>query len=776
MESRGFDNVARQLEREERASSEATYALRRGIARANQKTYASSSVIGQTLIRNYLSQLCDTLQERMYLLRRGKAAVDADAVYSKLKEADLEVLGLLTMKVCLDVLGKEAHPQLTDVAVPIGRAVQTQLKLDWYYKQNSDLYKKTEHFFHSSTGTRQKNTVLTRAFNKAAIEWPRWSRTTEYKIGAWLLDGLMRVTGWLHLEMTQVSKLKRRNVLRYSREYLELRDTILAKAERLAFMQWPMLCPPIPHTYFESGGYLSPVVRQSQPLIRKSQSLGLCRQGEVPLRMINNLMEVPLRINGDVLAVANHCKDKQITIGKFRCDKFLDAPASPGDDCTEEELKQYKRLRRQYEDHNAQLAQKNWRTSEVMYVANMYADEPALFLVCHFDYRGRIYYNSVLNPQGTDFDRSLLVFAQEGPVEPYALAWHLSNCYGNDKLASEDRVQWTWDNFDLIQRIARDPIGTIPEWEVAAEPWCFMSACIEFAQCVIWKTKWTSGHPCGSDATQSGIQHLSAMTLDRHGGSLVNLEPGNKPRDGYKTVAEYAAKLLPSPYNSWLNRKVSKRTCMTVPYGVSRNSSRSYIRKELIDQGRDLSEPGLLSDIVYAIYDEAIPAIFPGPVNAMNWLQSSALKILETQDEICWTSPSGFEVNQDLRVPRGKIVKTRLMGSVVKTTVADGRLEPDAKHHKNALAPNVVHAADAALIHKTFAHWDQPVMVIHDCVLARSCDLRQMNIEIRHHFVEMYKEPVLQNWADQVGVTIPDGLIKNTLDIEKVNDSDYFFC
>jgi DNA-directed RNA polymerase len=116
------------------------------------------------------------------------------------------------------------------------------------------------------------------------------------------------------------------------------------------------------------------------------------------------------------------------------------------------------------------------------------------------------------------------------------------------------------------------------------------------------------------------------------------------------------------------------------------------------------------------------------------------------------------------------------MGSVVKTTVADGMLGPDVNHHKNALAPNVVHAADAALLHVTFANWDQPVMVIHDCVLARSCDLRQMNIEIRHHFVEMYKEPVLQNWADQVGVTIPDGLIKNTLDIEKVNDSDYFFC
>ena len=81
------------------------------------------------------------------------------------------------------------------------------------------------------------------------------------------------------------------------------------------------------------------------------------------------------------------------------------------------------------------------------------------------------------------------------------------------------------------------------------------------------KTKWTSGLPVGIDATQSGIQHLSAMTLDGNGVKPVNLTPGEKPMDGYKTVAEYAAKLLDKPQDSWMNRKVSKRTCMTVPYG-----------------------------------------------------------------------------------------------------------------------------------------------------------------------------------------------------------------
>ena len=83
---------------------------------------------------------------------------------------------------------------------------------------------------------------------------------------------------------------------------------------------------------------------------------------------------------------------------------------------------------------------------------------------------------------------------------------------------------------------------------------------------------------------------------------------------------------------------------------------------------------------------------------------------------------------------------------------------------------------DAALLHLTFAFWDKPFTVIHDCVLGRSCDMDQMAHDIRLHFAEMYKAPVLQQWADEVGVSLPPGLMKNTLDIETVNRSTYFFC
>ena len=116
------------------------------------------------------------------------------------------------------------------------------------------------------------------------------------------------------------------------------------------------------------------------------------------------------------------------------------------------------------------------------------------------------------------------------------------------------------------------------------------------------------------------------------------------------------------------------------------------------------------------------------------------------------------------------------MGSEVKCIVGNGFGDPDRDHHKNALAPNAVHALDASQLHLTFAFWDKPFATIHDCIAGRTCDMDERARDIRRHFAEIYKDNVLQDWADQVGVTVPEGLIKNTLDIEQVNSSKYFFC
>jgi DNA-directed RNA polymerase len=414
-----------------------------------------------------------------------------------------------------------------------------------------------------------------------------------------------------------------------------------------------------------------------------------------------------------------------------------------------------------------------------MYVARKFVDEDRFWIPWSADYRGRLYpLNNSLTPQGTDFDKSLFYFAEEGPVNEYWLAFAVATTYGLDKATMADRVAWTRENTELISTIATNPLDTISEWRKAEEPWCFLAACFEYHACCIAKTKTTSGLPVGIDATCSGLQHLSAMTGDGEAAALVNVTPTAVPADGYKTVAEQAKKHLDTKFHQYLSRKVTKRTVMTTPYGVTRHSARGYIREALKEAGCDLSEPGVLTTFTEAIYAKAMPEVFAGPVRVMNWIQEAAARIMrEGAEHIEWVTPSGFVVRQTANKPVLTSVRSHLMGSgKLYPRVYSGPGEVDINKHKSCTAPNLVHSLDASLLHFAFSEWDKPFTVIHDCAMGRSCDMDEMGKEIRLHFAEMYKGDVLQDWAAQVGAFIPDDLIKGTLDVDQVNQSTYFFC
>jgi DNA-directed RNA polymerase len=529
-----------------------------------------------------------------------------------------------------------------------------------------------------------------------------------------------------------------------------------------------------------SGGYITNELTNRQKLVRtkdyhiKQTSI----EGTQALATLNNLQRVAYRVHPTILELANYCQEQRISIGKFRAEDPMPLPAKPPEGSTEAEIWSYKREATTIHDYNAGLLQRNYRTTETLFVANKYAGE-LLWLCWNYDYRGRMYpiQASGLTIQGTDFDKSLFYFYEEGPVDEFWLAFACATAFGLDKASMQDRVDWTRSNLGMIQAIAADPIASIPLWEAAEEPWTFCAAAIEYEACCISKTKTTSGLPVGVDATASGIQHLSGLTLDQAAAEMVNVTPTPKPSDGYLAVSEKAKEKLSPELQGWMSRKVTKKPTMCLPYGVTKHSARGYIRDQLAKDGRDLSIPGALGEITSAVYDHAIRKVFPGPVECMEFIQKVADNAIRSgRQQLSWTVPSGFTVIQDLRKPDTIRVETQLLGSMYKTSLAVGDKEPDRKHHVSASAPNLVHSLDACLLHMTFAEWERPFTVIHDCVLARSCDHNELGVLIRDKFIELYNNPILCEWAKKQGSDVPDGLIKETLDLETVRDSTYFFC
>jgi len=771
----------RQFHREIEARQEAVNRLRERTRTAEDRCYASSTVYGSSFLNSGLEAITKEIATKLSHITRGWASDKAAAVMA-IKDCDPAVLALITAKGILDVLGqrKLEKPTYAAVTYHIGNLVFDQILLDQFCAKHKNLFESAHSTIHAHKGYSYRVQRYRAAMRKHGIQAARWPTSVKVLVGGWLMDRLAAATGWITTRVVRSSAHKSQTLVVYQPEFLRMKEALMERAEAFAACLWPMLCEPNDWTQDSSGGYLTNELRRLTSLVRSSIPKKRClllRESRA-LAMLNRLQRVPYRINSRVLEIANFCMERRISVGKFRAEEPTPPPPKPEpwETAPDEEKLAYRRARTQIEDKNSALAQKNYRTAEAVFVANKYKQE-VFWIPWSFDFRGRCYpIPTSLSPQGTDFDKSLIYFQEEGPVNEWWLAFQVATTYGLDKATMQDRIDWTRNNHDLIDLIASDPEGTVEEWSQAEEPWCFLAAALEYSQCVIHKTKRTSGLPVSVDATCSGLQHLSALALDRTAAEMVNVVPTDKPSDGYAIVAEKAKEILPQHLHHLMNRKLTKRTVMTTPYGVTENSARDYIRQEL--KGVEL-ERGELQAIVKAVYRFAVREVFAGPCASMTFIQKTAgTKIKEGSSTLEWFTPSGFHVIQEYRKNESQPVSTRLLGQRIQTWLNKEWEERqiDLNKAKTAASPNLIHSLDASLLHLVFADCEYPFTVIHDCVLGRSCDMDQMGTQIRDKFVEIYSQPVLQQWAESLGVEFDETVMQNTLNINDVQESSYFFC
>lgn len=778
------EQLARQLQRELDARSEAIKRLRERTRAAEDRQYASSTVYGSAFIKQGLEGITNEIAGKISRISQGWATDKAAAVVM-IKDCDPAVLALITAKCVLDVLGVRGteclkYPVVTQM---IGDKIHDQIMLDDFQRKYPILFGDAKSLVHAHKGYRYKVQRYTSVMRKNGIDRLKWTTSVKHLVGGWLFDRLVEATGWVTVKQVFTSRTSSQNTLVYHPEFLKAKVALMEQAEAFAGCMWPMLCEPNDWGVRTMGGYLTNDLRRLTSLIRTGVSRK--KRGSPPLApdstalvMLNRLQKVPYRINGRVLELANFCMERRLRVGKFRAEEPSPPPSKPEpwETAAIEDKLAYKKARTEIEDMNAALAQKNYRTTEALYVANKYKGE-VFWVPWSFDFRGRVYpIPTSLSPQGTDFDKSLIYFEEEGPVNEWWLAFQVATTYGLDKAPMDERIDWVNKNHDFLTQIATDPEGTVGLWETAEEPWCFIAASIEYNECVIKGSKKTSGLPVSVDATCSGLQHLSALALDKTAAEMVNVVPTNKPSDGYKIVAEKAKEILPEHLHHLITRKVTKRTVMTTPYGVTENSARDYIRQEL--KGIKL-EKGELQMIVKAIYRYGVKQVFDGPCRSMEFIQKVAGECIKAgKTTVEWVTPSGFHVIQEYRRNDVDRIETKLLGQTVKTHLLkewDERQINLAKS-KTAASPNLVHSLDAALLHLVFAEWCAPFTVIHDCVLGRSCDMDDLGMAIRDKFVEIYSQPVLQQWAEQLGVDFDESVMLNTLDINDVQQSAYFFC
>jgi len=754
---------------------------RENTSKLEEKEYASATVYGVASIQTLIPLVVERIKDTNNRIHEGKIGVAFAAIKQYLTDVEAEVAAAIACKVTFDkVFGvKPSSSQIQNVTDAIGTALEAECMMRHYEREVPGLLQTLkDNYWHRSIGTHQKVKVISTLMNRYDVpHWQPWGRANRIKLGGWLLDCICESTNWFMRETRRVGNKTPQFVVP-TPEFLDIKDQVVGQAELFSPLAWPMLIEPNDWSNDQPGGYLLNEVMRGHDMVRRGDPTRI--QGETPIAFLNKIQKVAYRLNPFIVGVAETLLEKQISVGKFVPIIELPLPPKPVDIAENyDSRKDYRRRAAEVMNVNAQAFERSVRTRMTMNAVQIFKDKKKFYVPWSFDYRGRAYpIPSFLTPQDTDFGKSLLRFYDESFMTPEAeewLAFQVATTYGLDKAPMRERLAWVEENKKLIERVAVDPIDNLSEWEAAEEPWQFLAACEEYYHCVIECDRQYTGLMVATDATCSGLQILAGLARDASTARLVNVLPSDRPQDAYKVIAEAAMPHVPASVQPYMDRKVTKRTVMTIPYNAKPYSNRGYIREALKEKGVEVSKDDLTAT-VKAVRD-AMNVVVPGPMAVMKWIEAEVAEAIKAgAEELSWTTPSGFVVTQKLMKKEIQIIELQLLGRCKIAAAVGDTKEVDLSHHKNATAPNLIHSLDSCLLHLSTLRFDAPIALIHDSVLCRATDMSILSTLVRETYMHLFAEnSYLDDWAKQIGAK-SDPPIIGDLEAESVIESTYFFC
>lgn len=773
---------------------------------------ASDSGAPAFLVTSVVGSVSTGVQEFFDLMEARRPQRRAEA-YSYLQGLGPDVAAAVAVKTTINWLCRPGKAQviLVSLAHAIGEALDNEnmvvafraLHPDVVAKALLSLNKTTSHEGH-------RRRVIMALMRKENFDPPRWPKLVRIQVGLKMVETMIQSSGVIQVELIQVGR-KEAQVVRFAP------DAVSALSEKQGYFSQttpalgPCIVPPKAwDNRGKDGGYWSPVTLRPLKMVRAKYKELV--PSEV-VEAVNRLQSTAWRINGRVLQVM-----KTVTYGSMDHLGVLPPlgdvliPEKPDDIATNEEARKvYRALASSAYAENAARKSKRIIVYRSLGVAEQYAGYEAIYFPHSLDFRGRIYpISQWLHPQGSDSVKGLLEFSEPKPIGndqgPGWLAIHGANCFGVDKVSLEERIDWIEKHSADIDRVASDPMQHL-WWTEADAPWCFLAFCYEWAGYMAaaragFAGTFMSRLPVMVDGSCNGIQHFSAMLRDAVGGRATNLVPTSKPSDIYGAVAEAVKARLRLDTSDlgegWLNygidRKITKRSVMVLPYGGTFSSCRGYVEEAVREKGptpwagdmdREREAINYLAKLVWA----SIGDVVIGARTAMKWLQSMArLVFKQGATSIWWRTPTGMKVQQNYMAFKSKQIELVFMGKTrFAPSVSEETNKPDVSNHVNGFSPNFVHSLDAsALIGTVNLAYDNGVThfaAVHDSYGTHACDMQVLAACIRHAFVNLYEEfDVLENLHTDIMAQVPEGTevppppSQGELNIKEVLQSDFFFA
>ncbi|KVE35891.1 DNA-directed RNA polymerase [Burkholderia sp. BDU5] len=799
----------------------------RMMEKREQDGQADMNPYARPIYRRYMIPLAGMIEESV--ASTGKAG-RRKAHVALLKPLDpMSVAFIATRCVMVAILGGSASDDARVVARHLGVAVYRELALASFENVSPELYWEIIHDMdrRNSKDARYRYRVIRDTATNRDIELPDWTQVDREQVGLFLIEGLRQV-GMVdvHRRTTnKFGKVREAFEINLTDEALSLIGQIKSVVEVTMPLHLPFIEPPKPWTAFNRGGYHTNEMRRvapyciSAPRVKKREVLDVYHRADLTVvrGSINRLQSVRWQINAEMLdtvrLVAKHFDMDEVftqaETPKPKPPEWLpaDRDALKKEDMTPDQLSEFTEWKRRAAEWHNQMKMRRSKFNRfysATRVAERFKEYDAIYFMYQADFRGRLYaITTGVSPQGSDLQKCLLRFADGKPLsDPDAVRWfkiHGANKFGVDKVPFADRIKWVEDRDQFIVAMADDPVSH-RDWTEADSPLQFLAWCKEYAAWRRDPTGFVSRLPVGLDGSCNGLQHFSAMLRDEIGGRATNLLPSERPNDIYQQVADVVKRKLSELdidslaekhqvfAKKWIahgvNRKLVKRSVMTLPYGSTRYSCAEFIVEDYLRRGEavefEKNEYTAAANFLSYVVWDSIGEVVIAASEAMAWLQKCASTLIKGgQPQIRWTTPSGFPVVQVYNEAELMVVNSMLLGGV-RIKVGVGSDTPHINHHKNGLSPNFVHSMDASHLVLTVRECEKQgidsLAMIHDDYGTHAADTQKLFNIIRDTFVRMYEENSPLDWFRDHNDGLPPVPKTGGLDLEQVRKSQFFFA
>ena len=414
------------------------------------------------------------------------------------------------------------------------------------------------------------------------FNWEWLTESQKVKLGHFLKEVVFEGTGLfesLYVPIFGKNKLTYKVHIILTQAGEEAREEFIQKQVAAAGQHWPMIIPPKDWVINEAGdvkyvgGYYKASFGRTSLLIHGDSGT---KVSQLAVDALNNLQRIAWKINPFIYGVLKGMQGRLVDIGSFRTFDLTLVKASqevinPGylelswndPDLSEDDVRKRNYtyyLQKKHKADEDRLKAISQNPNRVMELATLFLPVERFYSPWYMDNRSRMYpICDTLSPQGGDFQKALLQFADGSPKGPEArceLLESIATSYGNgfDKKPFEARKEAGLVLVDLMKNCVRNP--NTPEamaiWCEADEPFQFLAMVHEYYKVYVWEIQDEHYVACGRDATSSGIQLAGALLRDTKTCKLVNVlytppaegEPTPPPQDAYGAVAAEAKKLL----------------------------------------------------------------------------------------------------------------------------------------------------------------------------------------------------------------------------------------